>query len=74
MLRRRVATCCETTKEPDKSKKSRLPALKRQVEIDLEYQLHVTRVHDESIYLGGIHEVNAGRSGRLAIEPKKRRT
>lgn len=68
MLGRRVATSCETTEEPEKSRACRFPALKRQVEIDLEHKLHVTEDHDEDMHLVSLEDIDPGAFKRLPVD------
>ena len=55
-----------------RSKRAHFPALKRQVEIDLEDRLYVTEEPDEDSFLVRHEEVDAGPFQRIVLEPKTR--
>ena len=68
MYRRRLATELSRKQKQTRSKRDRLPALKQQVEIDLECRLHATELPDEDSFLAFRENVDPGPFERLAVK------
>lgn len=67
MFSRRGAKNRDTETNLKQSKKERFPALKKQLEIDLEHLLYETEEPDEDSFLGSHEDAGPGPFGRLPL-------